>query len=752
MSIRYNEKDRTISLITKNSLYQMKIDDLGTLLHLYYGAKTEEEDLSYAICSMGRGLSGNPYEVGSFDRSYSFDCLPLEMSFFGTGDYRTTGMRVREEGGEQALRLRYDSHEIRKGKYSIPGLPASYDDAGDAETLIVTMKDTEADVAVLLYYGVFEKADVITRAAEIVNEGKGEKVLEKAASMNLDFLYGDFDLITFYGKWARERELQRRAVGHGIQSVGSTRGASSAHYNPSCILCDRTADETNGNAYGFAFVYSGDFLIEAEKDPLDQTRLVFGIHPDNFCWRLQPGDRFNTPEVLMTYSENGISKVSNQFHDFIRKSVVRGKWRDERRPILINNWEGTYFNFTGDKLVSIAKDAVSLGCEMFVLDDGWFGKRDDDRSGLGDWFPNEKKLGCTLGELGERIRALGLKFGLWFEPETVSEDSDLYRAHPDWAITVPGRKPDLSRYELILNVGRKDVQDYLIERMSSAIREAGLSYIKWDYNRNICDAYSYDLPAARQGETQHRFILGTYRILESLLQEFPELLIEGCSSGGGRFDAGMMYYTPQIWCSDDTDPIERLKIQYGTSFIYPVSTMGAHVSASPNHQTGRGTPMETRATVAMSGTFGYELDVNKLTPAEKLEMQREIGVFKELCEVISQGDYYRLTSPDNTTCTVWEEVSKNGRKAVVNAVYHYVEANQFPRYVKLRGLNEKKKYTLRLISGHGEDQLDSYAQALYASGKTVSGRTLMTQGIFIPFYTKEYQSWQIVVEEVKGLF
>ena len=752
MSIRYNEKDNTLSLATKTSLYQMKIDEIGTLLHVYYGEKTDEEDLSYAVHRMGRGFSGNPHEKGGYDRSYSFDFLPQEMSFFGTGDYRITAMQIREEGGEKALRLRYDHHEIKKGKYRIPGLPSSYDDANDADTLIVTMKDTEANVKVLLYYGVFENADVITRAAEIVNEGTGDKILEKAGSMNLDFISGDFDLITFYGKWAREREMQRMPLHHGVQSLGSVRGSSSSHYNPSCILCDHTADEDHGNAYGFAFVYSSDFLMEVEKDMIDQTRLIFSIHPNTFNWLLQPGENFYTPEVILTYSGTGLSGVSNRLHDFIRRSIVRGKWRDARRPVLINNWEGTYFKFTGDKLVSIAQDAAALGVEMFVLDDGWFGKREDDNSGLGDWFPNEKKLGCTLDELGKRITSLGIKFGIWFEPEAISEDSDLYRAHPDWAITIPGREPDLSRNELLLNLGLTEVQDYLIERMCAVIREGHVSYVKWDYNRNICDSYSYGLPKERQGEVNHRFVLGTYRVLETLLKEFPDLLIEGCSGGGGRFDAGMMHYTPQIWCSDDTDPIERLKIQYGTSFIYPVNTMGAHVSASPNHQTGRPTPMETRATVAMSGTFGYELDVNKLTPAEKVEMQREIGVFKELCDTIEFGDYYRLTTPDSPTCTVWEEVSKNGKKAVVNAVYHYVRANHVPQYVKLKGLNEKKKYTLRLVSGHGEESLSELEQAVYAEGRTYSGKALMTQGLYIPEYGKEYQSWQIVVEEVKGLF
>ena len=747
MAVYYDPETRTFTLSTRNTTYQMKADELGTLLHTYYGTKTDTSDLSYAIHMQDRGLSGNPFETGQTDRGYSLDQLPQEVSCFGTGDYRTSSMKITNEDGTAALRLKYADHKIRKGKYSLPGLPASYDGEGAAQTLSITMRDEESGVTVELYYGVFADLDVITRAARIVNDGPGAKYVNKAGSMNLDFVSGEFDLITFYGKWARERVTERTPVNHGNLSIGSVRGASSPHYNPSAILCERSATETAGEAYGFAYVYSGDFLFEAEKDQIDQTRLVCSIHPMDFTWKLAPGESFYTPEILMTYSADGFAGLSNHFHEFIRKHIVRGKWRDIRRPVLINNWEGTYFDFNGDKLVAIAKDAAELGIELFVMDDGWFGKREDDNSGLGDWYPNEKKLGCTLKELGERIEDTGVKFGIWFEPEAVSEDSDLYREHPEWAMTIPGRLPNRSRNELILNMGREDVQDYILERMTEILRSAPISYVKWDFNRSVCDKFIETLPPDRQGEIAHRFTLGTYRVLEELIRTFPELLIEGCSSGGGRFDAGMLYYTPQIWCSDDTDPIERLTIQYGTSFIYPPNTMGAHVSASPNHQTRRVTPLQTRGVTAMSGTFGYELDLNKLTDEEKQEVKRQVRVFRDLYETLEQGEYYRLTTPFSDTCTVWEQVSRDKRTAVVNAVYHYARANHTPVYVRLRGLDTEKTYRLRLTEGNDYKTLPEHEQILFEEGRTFTGRTLMTRGIFIPIYLTEYQAWQIIAEE-----
>ncbi len=755
MAIHVSEDGRLFQLTTKTASYQMKADELGTLWHTYYGEKTTEEDLSYSVYLRSRGHTLNPYEVGYVDRAYSLEMIPQEVSAFGGADFRSTALRVRFPDGTETMRLKFNRYEVRPGKYAIPGLPASYAEENEAETLVLFLSDPESRIDVELYYGVFEEADVLTRAMRVINRNDAPVYVEKAASLNLDFTNGEYDLISLPGRWARERIPERLPVRSGMNSFGSIRGISSARYNPSAILLDHDATETAGNAYGFTFVYSGEFLFEAEKDSSNAVRVLLGIHPDHFEWKLEPGEAFSTPEALLTWSDTGVSGVSLRFHRFIREHIVRGKWKNERRPVLLNNWEGTYFNFNGDKLVRIAEEAAKMGVELFVLDDGWFGKRDNDLSGLGDWFPNEKKLGCTLAELGERIRATGLKFGLWFEPETVSEDSDLFRNHPDWAIRIPGKGPALGRHELLLDVGREDVQDYLIREMSARVREAKLAYIKWDMNRAMSDRYSGVLPADRQGEMTHRFTLGTYRILEALLQEFPDLLIEGCSSGGARFDAGMLYYTPQIWTSDDTDPIERLWIQYGTSLIYPVKAMGAHVSVAPNHQTGRVTPIKTRATVAMSGTFGYELDATKLSAEEKEQVRGQIGTFIRYYDLLENGDYYRLIPPTSDTVTVWEQAARDGSKALVNVVFHNVRPCPVESHFYVQGLKDEANYRISMLDPRDTEKLDARQKALF-DGKILSGKALRTVGLYAPQARinhgegaeGDYPAYQILIEQV----
>ena len=488
------------------------------------------------------------------------------------------------------------------------------------------------------------------------------------------------------------------------------------------ILADSRASETQGSCYGFSLLYSGNFLAEAEKDQFNQTRVLMGIHPGNFRYKLEKGESFYAPEAAMVYSDKGFEKMSHIFHRAIRNNLCRGKFKNARRPVLINNWEGTYFDFTGDKLIAMAKDAADMGVELFVMDDGWFGKRDDDNSGLGDWQVNEEKLGCTLQELSEKIHGLGMKFGIWYEPECVSQDSDLYRAHPDWAFQIPGRNPVRSRNQLVLDFSRQDVRDHIFEEMTQVLDKADVDYLKWDFNRSICDVYSAQLPADRQGEALHRYVLGLYEFLDRLGKRYPDMLIEGCSGGGGRFDAGMLHYTPQIWCSDDTDAIERLEIQYGTSFCYPVSTMGAHVSACPNHQTGRTTPLGTRATVAMAGTFGYELDPAKLTEEEKSEIRKQICRFKEYYELIQRGDYFRLTAPsEERHYTAWEFVSPDQKEALVSVVASKVRTNDPPARVLLRGLKEEGIYLLE--------------------GREYTGGALMYGGLPLPEAKVEYQSW-----------
>lgn len=708
----------------------MKVDQLGVLLHTYYGKRTEIMDFSYLIQRRDHGFSGSPYDAG-MDRTYSLDTLPQEYSCFGAGDYRESALAVKDSYGTSALELRFEDYEILKGKYQLPGLPAFYEEEPEqAETLVITMKNENKNLLVKLYYGVFEEADLLTRAVSVENRGEAPVYLERVMSLCIDQPYGTWDWMTFYGRHEMERQVSRTPVHHGIQAAGALRGASSHQYNPFVMLAEHTATETQGSCYGFSLLYSGDFLAEAEKDQFNQTRVLMGIHPGNFCWKLEKGQCFHTPEAAMVYSDAGFEKMSQAFHRAIRNHLCRGKFKNARRPVLINNWEGTYFDFTGEKLLSMAKDAADMGVELFVMDDGWFGKRDSDNSGLGDWYVNEKKLGCTLKELAEKIHGLGMKFGIWYEPECISKDSDLYRAHPDWAFQVPGKSPVRSRNQLVLDFSRQDVRDHIFDQMSQVLDKAEVDYLKWDFNRSICDVYSAQLPADRQGETLHRYVLGLYEFMERLGKRYPDMLIEGCSGGGGRFDGGMLHYAPQIWCSDDTDAIERLEIQYGTSFCYPVSTMGAHVSACPNHQTGRTTPLGTRATVAMAGTFGYELDPAKLTKEEKEEIREQISRFKEYYELIQRGDYFRLTAPsEEKHYATWEFVSQDQREALVSVVASRVRTNDPASRVLLRGLKEDAVYLL--------------------DGKEYTGGALMYGGLPLPEAKAEYQSWNFYLKMKK---
>jgi len=731
MAVYADEKQRTFTLQTKNTTYQMKVDAYGMLLHTYYGEKTDNSDLSYRIPPDDRGFSGYAYETSCADDRLSSDLAPQEYSCFGTGDYRISALRVRNENGSQAVTLCYAGYELSRGKYSIPGLPAVYADETEAETLGILLRDPESGLEVLLQYGVLEELDIITRAVKVVNRTMGKVVLLKAASMCLDWLSGDYEWLTFYGKHAMERTLQRTPIAHGISAIGSVRGASSHHYNPFAVVCEKDTNETKGLCYGVSFVYSGEFLMETEKDQIDQTRLICGIHPDDFAWTLEPGESFDTPEVILSCSSEGFGKLSHNFHQVIREHICRGEWKNKRRPVLINNWEGTYFDFTGDKLVSIAKDAAELGVELFVMDDGWFGKRDDDRSGLGDWFPNEKKLGCSLKELGDRIVGLGMKFGIWFEPECISEDSDLYRAHPDWAVKIPGRKPNLSRHQMILDFSRKDVQDYILERLCSVLASAPISYVKWDFNRSICDKYSTSLPAEKQGEMAHRFMLGLYSVLDGMLSAYPHLLLEGCSGGGGRFDAGMMYYSPQIWCSDNTDAVNRLSIQYGSSFFYPISTVGSHVSVCPNHQTGRVTPFKTRGDVALAGSFGYEMDLNKISDEEKEMVKEQVAAMHTYYDLTHEGLYYRLTGLKKQDFMAWEFVAKDQSRALLTIVKTDAEGNMLPVHTKVCGLAENKLYRCSL------------------DGEIRSGRTWNRAGLTLHQVLKEYESIRVEFTEAE---
>ena len=641
MGIIYCEKDRTFTLQTKNTTYQMQVDRYGFLLHLYYGKKTDG-CMDYLLTYYDRGFSGNPYDAGE-DRTYSMDTLPQEFPCYGNGDFRSTAFAVENADGSMSCDLRYKSHVILDGKYNLEGLPAVYASEEEAQTLEILMEDPVTGVKVVLLYGVLPAQDIITRSVSVKNESSGKIYLNKIESASLDFLYGDYELLTFYGRHAMERNVQRVPVVHGTQKIGSVRGTSSHQYNPMMILAEKETTEDKGNCYAMSFVYSGCFQGEVLKDQLNQTRMMLGLQEEAFRYPLETGEMFQAPEVILSYSSEGMNRLSQNLHHCIRQHICRGKYKEEIRPILINSWEAAYFDFTGDTIYELAKAAKEVNIDMLVMDDGWFGKRDDDNSGLGDWFVNEKKLGGTLGNLIKGINDLGVKFGIWIEPEMVSEDSDLYRKHPDWALTVPGRNPVRSRNQLVLDFSRKEVVDEIYDHICKVLDQGNIEYVKWDMNRSLMDVYSS--VTRDQGRVLHDYVLGLYDFLERLVQRYPNLLIEGCSGGGGRFDAGMMYYTPQIWCSDNTDAIDRLRIQYGTSFGYPVSVVGSHVSAVPNHQTGRKTPLHTRGVVAMSGTFGYELNLMKLSEEEKQEIREQIAEYKSYAPIIQNGLYYRLSNP-----------------------------------------------------------------------------------------------------------
>ena len=729
MSILVNEQEKLFTLSTKNSGYQMKVDSYGFLHHLHYGKPVGSTDMSYMYYNYDRGFSGNPYEA-RYTRGFSLDTMGQEYTSYGVGDFRVSSIEVTNGDGSRCADMRYAGYEIRQGKYGLTGLPAMYDNGGEAETLIITLRDPVTALTVKLYYGVFEQLDIVTRAAEIVNGGDSAVTLEKASSVCLDIPFGRWDIIQFHGRHLMERQPERMPISHSIHTVSSTRGMSSHHHNPFVIVCDSQANEDSGECYGLMLVYSGNHKTEAELDQLDSVRVVMGINDTHFSWKLAPGETFTAPEVIMTYTDSGLTALSHNYHRAIRRNVCRGKYKLARRPVLLNSWEANYFDFNEDKLIEQAKLAADMGVELFVLDDGWFGVRDDDNSGLGDWTVNKNKLPHGLDGLAKSINELGMKFGLWIEPEMVNEDSNLYRAHPDLALTVPGRKPMLGRNQLVLDMSRADVREYLYNSISKLLRQTNIEYIKWDFNRAVSDLYSNKLAPECQGEVSHRFVLGTYELMDRLTGEFPDVLFEGCAGGGGRFDAGIMYYSPQIWLSDDTDPIERLKIQRGTSFAYPVSTYGSHVSASPNHQTGRTTPLNTRAVVAMSGTFGYELDPVILDREQRDQIRHQISSFKAYYDLIQDGEYYRLTAPDGPHFWAWQFVSHDRSESLLSLVITHTLPNSPLIHVRMKGLDPKAIYRSS------------------STGKEYTGAALMYGGCSFPIMLGDYSAVQIHFKKV----
>lgn len=704
MPISFDEKTKIFKLDSKTSTYAFLVYDQGYLVHLYYGAKLPDTNLKHL---MYRGWfdSLSPYAHGVKDPLFSADITPMEYPGSGAGDFRISALSVQGKDGNTVTDARYVSHKIVKGKPGLPGLPATFAREDEAETLEIETIDAVTGVKVFLLYTVFEGYGAMARSVRVENGGSFPVELEQVSSACLELPGMELDAVHMYGKWTKENTTVRHPLQHGIQAIRSKRGMTGPNHNPFLALIDHSATEETGNAYGINLIYSGNFSLDVEVDTRGCPRVLAGVNPEGFRWRLEPGESFVSPEAVLVYSENGLGGMSRTFHHFYLDHLMRSEWTKKKRPLLINSWEAAFFDFDGDKLVEFAKEAKELGIELLVMDDGWFGNRFDDHRALGDWSVNEEKLGGTLKELTDRVNALGVQFGIWYEPEMINPDSDLYRAHPDWAICAPGREKSLSRYQCVLDMTREDVRDYIFQQMYEVISKANIAYIKWDCNRHISEAASLALPPERQGEFFHRYVLGVYDLMDRVTTAFPHILLENCSSGGGRFDAGMLYYSPQIWASDNTDPIERLTIQFGASLCYPIASIGAHVSANPR------TDITTRGNVAMCGTFGYELDPRKLTAQEKETVKKQVAEYHKYYELIRYGDFYRLTAPteDPFLCD-WEFVSPDKTEVLFTRVVMRRPENLF-QHKCLRGLDPEKRYT---------DE---------ETGETYSGALLMHAGI-----------------------
>lgn len=711
MAILYDGKNKVFKLDTDRTTYMIGLTQEGYVGHIYYGARLFGTDGFYLLRTEEPPFTP---DVNQRDKSSFLDAFPMEYPTGGIGDYRESCLNIRNEAGQAGCEIFYRSHEIYAGKKGLAGLPASFGTEEDVSTLEIVCEDPVLKVEVILSYSVFEKEDVITRSVRIVNEGEENLKLEKVYSACLDMDNENYEMLTLCGSWARERHIEKRKIGHGKQLVSSAKGESGHQEHPFIALLGQGTNQTQGSVYAMSFVYSGNFLAQAEGTQFDSVRMVMGINQEEFCWNLRPGTDFQAPEVVLTYSGEGLGKMTRSYHDFYRKHMIRSPYRSRKRPILINNWEATYFDFDTQKLLEIAREAKKDGIEMLVMDDGWFGKRSSDNCSLGDWTVNEEKLQGGLKKLVDQVREIGLEFGIWFEPEMISPDSDLYRAHPEWAIQIKGRKATRSRNQYVLDLSNPEVVDYVYECVAKILRSAPISYVKWDMNRQLSDMGSAYLDRDSQQELCHRYVLGVYRMQERLVTEFPELLLENCSGGGARFDAGMLYYSPQIWCSDDTDAVERLMIQEGTSLVYPLSTMGAHVSVCPNHAVGRVTPFETRGNVALAGTFGYELDITKLSEEEHRKIRCQVADYHKYNDLIREGDYYRIASyAENGFYDCYMVVSKDKKEALVTFVQVRAVPNSHSRKVKLQGLEREKHYRLE------------------ADGGIYSGEILMQGGLLI---------------------
>lgn len=691
----------TFHLFNKNISYCVKLTDLGDLMHCYWGKRVDRPIFEYAL--MPRASVTTCDSVGK--ENYSLEALPMEYPFYGTSDLREPAAVVELANGSRVVEPRFESYKIYGGKPQIDGLPAVYaENDTEAQTLEITLCDKAEGIKVILFYTIFEDFDAICRSTKIINESGKHIYIDKIASVSMDFTNDNYKYIHLYGTHGKECQPEVCDVHKGTQGFDSKRGTSSHFANPFMVLADKSADENTGDVYGFSLAYSGNHRFEIIDDNYELMRVQAGINPFNFKWKLENGESFSSPEAVLVYSKNGLGDMSRTYHKLYRTRLCRGTWRDKVRPVLLNSWEGSAFNIDEQKLLNYAKKGSELGAELFVLDDGWFGTRNDDTTSLGDWFVNKNKLPNGLEFLANETNRLGLKFGLWFEPEMISEQSELFKKHPDWRICVPGRTPHPARNQYVLDLTRDEVCDYIIDAVSSVLESVNIEYVKWDMNRSISDAYSANLAPDRQGELMHRYVLGLYKILETVTSRFPNVLFESCSSGGGRFDPGMLYYMPQTWTSDNSDPIARTTIQYGTSLAYPAISMGAHFSATAARY-----DFDLGAAVAMAGNYGYELDVTKLSNDQCEIIKRQIELYKNIREIVSFGNQYRLTDDVSDTYCAWMYVSENQEAAVVTMVSKWVEPAESKKRILLKGLDENSLYEI--------------------NGKSYSGSVLMNIGI-----------------------
>ena len=716
MPIHYHENTRTFHLFNASVSYIFTILENGTPGSLYYGARlTDKDDYSELLEMKRRANAPCTYEGNLL---FSLEHLKQEYPLYGHGDLRYPACSMRRENGSHIFEFRYISHVIYSGKHGINGLPAIWCSTTDEmKSLEVELEDANSGTRLTLYYTICSDLPVIARHTRITQAGASAVTIERVMSCNVDLIDDAWEMVQLNGAWSRERHVTTMPLRPGIQSVYSMRGHSSAQFNPFLALKRKECTETQGECMGFTLLYSGSFLAGVEVDNYHVSRVQIGIHPDCFEWTLQQGESFETPEAVYVYSEDGLNGMSQAFHTLFNRHLVRGKYRMKERPILINNWEATYFDFDEEKIVRIAETAAQAGIELFVLDDGWFGNRNDDHRGLGDWYVNLQKLPHGISGLSQRIHSLGMQFGLWIEPEMVNRDSNLYRTHPEWVMVDPDYVPCHGRNQYVLDFSRKEVVDYIFRCLDQVLDGADVNYIKWDMNRTMSEVYSRSHSSLQQGRVMHEYILGVYDLYERLIQKYPDILFESCASGGGRFDAGMLYYAPQAWTSDNSDAVERLKIQYGTSYVYPPSCMGAHVSAVPNHQVFRNTPFNTRANTAFYGAFGYELDLSKLTEDELEQVRQQVTFMKKYRSVFQYGTFYRLSSPFESNETVWMSVSQDQKTAIVGYYRVLNEVNVGYRRIRLKGLNPDEQYRISM------------------DGRWIEGRELMKAGLVTSDYT-----------------